>query len=198
DEYTAVHFHADDLEDAGWEPCCALVIPAELASGVYAFELGAGDLTDHVPFVVRPPSGRRTAAIALLLPTLTYQGYGNGRLIAGGDDGMAPIPLHEVHLDPADHWLAAHPAAGASCYDTHPGGDGIALVSQLRPTPNLRPSFVWWVNDSPERFAADLYLVGWLAEQGEPFDVITDHDLHAEGLDLIEGYDVVLTGSHPE
>ena len=198
DEYTAVHFHSDDLDDAGWEPSCALEIPAGLPSGVYAFELRAGDLTDHVPFVVRPPTGRRTAEIALLLPTLTYQVYGNERLVAAGADGMAPAPAHEVHLDPADRWLAAHPEAGASCYDVHPDGDGVSLVSQLRPIPNLRPSFVWWLNDSPERFAADLYLVDWLEEQGEPFDVITDHDLHAEGLGLIEDYDVVLTGTHPE
>ena len=53
-EYAAVHFHSDDLEDAGWEPSLALTIPADLASGVYAFALAAGDLVDHVPFVVRP------------------------------------------------------------------------------------------------------------------------------------------------
>ena len=198
DEYTAVHFHSDDLDDAGWEPSCALEIPAGLASGTYAFELRAGELTDHVPFVVRPPTGRRTANIALLLPTLTYQVYGNERLTAAGDDGMAPAPAHEVQLDPADRWLAAHPEAGASCYDVHPDGHGVSLVSQLRPIPNLRPSFVWWLNDSPERFAADLYLVDWLEEQGAAFDVITDHDLHAEGLGLISDYDVVLTGTHPE
>ncbi len=164
DEYAAVHFHADDLDDAGWEPCCALEIPAELVSGVYAFELRAGELTDHVPFVVRPPTGSVQADVVLLLPTLTYQVYGNERLIAAGGDGMAPAPLREVHLDPADRWLAAHPEAGASCYDLHPDGHGISLVSMRRPIPNLRPSFVWWLNDSPERFAADLYLVDWLEQ----------------------------------
>ncbi|MBK8909004.1 MAG: hypothetical protein IPM60_14220 [Rhodospirillales bacterium] len=30
------------------------------------------------------------------------------------------------------------------------------------------------------------------------FDVITDEDLHAEGLALLEPYDVVITGTHPE
>jgi N,N-dimethylformamidase beta subunit-like, C-terminal len=198
DEYAAVHFHSDDLDDAGWEPCCMLEVPSGLASGVYAFELRAGELTDHVPFAVRPPSGSVQADVVLLLPTLTYQVYGNERLIAADGDGMAPAPLHEVHPDPADRWLAAHPEAGASCYDVHPGGHGISLVSMRRPIPNLRPSYVWWLNDSPERFAADLYLVDWLEEQGIPFDVVTDHDLHAEGLSLIEDYDVLLTGTHPE
>ena len=31
-----------------------------------------------------------------------------------------------------------------------------------------------------------------------PYDIITDHDLHAEGQDLLRPYNVVLTGSHPE
>ena len=167
-------------------------------SGIYAFELRAGDLTDHVPFVVRPAAGAPGAAIGLLLPTLTYQVYGNERLVAGGDGGMAPAADREFALDPADRWLAAHPEAGASCYDLHPDGHGVSLVSTLRPIPNLRPSFVWWVTESPERFGSDLYVADWLTERGEAFDVFTDHDLHADGRALLDGYRVLITGTHPE
>ena len=198
EQYAAVHFHSDDLEDAGWAPSCSLEVPAELPSGIYAFELRAGELTDHVPFVVRPPTGRPSAPVALLLPTLTYQVYGNERLVAGGEGGMAPTADREFALDPADRWLAAHPEAGASCYDLHPDGHGISLVSMLRPIPNLRPSFVWWVTESPERFGSDLYVADWLEELGQPFDVITDHDLHADGCDLLDPYRVLITGTHPE
>ena len=198
DEYAAVHFHSDDLEDAGWEPALSLTIPEDLASGIYAFALSAGELVDHVPFVVRPSPGRPTARIGVLLPTLTYQVYGNERLIAGGETGMAPAPVGDVELDPADRWLERHPEAGRSCYDYHADGHGVALVSMLRPIPNLRPSFRWWITDAPERFGADLYLVDWLEALGEPYDVLTDHDLHAEGRALLEGYSVVLTGTHPE
>ena len=141
-----------------------------------------------MPFVVRPPAGQPSAPVALLLPTLTYQVYGNERLVAGGEGGMAPTADREFALDPADQWLTAHPEAGASCYDLHPDGHGISLVSMLRPIPNLRPSFVWWVTESPERFGSDLYVADWLEELGQPFDVITDHDLHADGLDLLDGY----------
>ena len=198
DEYAAVHFHSDDLEDAGWEPALALTIPDDLTSGVYAFALSAGDLVDHVPFVVRPRPGAPTARIALLLPTLTYQVYGNERLIAGGEAGMAPVPEGDLPVDPADTWLERHPEAGRSCYDYHPDGHGVALVSQLRPIPNVRPQFRWWLLDAPERFGADLYLVDWLDELGEPYDVFTDHDLHAAGRVLLDDYAVILTGTHPE
>jgi N,N-dimethylformamidase len=198
DQYAAVHFHSDDLEDAGWEASCALQVPADLASGAYAFELTAGDLTDHVPFVVRPAAGQPSAPVALLLPTMTYQVYGNERLVAGGEGGMAPTAGREFALDPADHWLAAHPEAGASCYDLHPDGHGVSLVSMLRPIPNLRPSFVWWVTEAPERFGSDLYVVDWLEELGQPHDVFTDHDLHADGAALLDGYRVLITGTHPE
>ena len=145
-----------------------------------------------------PPTGRPSAPVALLLPTLTYQVYGNERLVAGGEGGMAPTAGREFALDPADHWLAAHPEAGASCYDLHPDGHGVSLVSMLRPIPNLRPSFVWWVTEAPERFGSDLYVVDWLEELGQPHDVFTDHDLHADGAALLDGYRVLITGTHPE
>jgi N,N-dimethylformamidase len=51
---------------------------------------------------------------------------------------------------------------------------------------------------SPHQLSADLHLVDWLHERGVDFDVITDEDLHHEGLASIEPYKVVLTGTHPE
>ena len=41
-------------------------------------------------------------------------------------------------------------------------------------------------------------LVDWFDAKGFDVDIITDHDLHREGVDLLEPYDVVLTGTHPE
>jgi N,N-dimethylformamidase len=49
DQYAAVHFHDDDLEDAGWPAMAEFRVPEDLASGVYAFRLTTAALTDHVP-----------------------------------------------------------------------------------------------------------------------------------------------------
>jgi N,N-dimethylformamidase len=196
-QYAAVHFHEDDVEDVGWPPLTELTVPPKLRSGVYAFHLSAGSLTDRVPFVVTPPPRRATARIGLLLPTLTYLAYSNERLIAAGEGGMAPTG-HATRLDEADMWLSAHPEAGLSAYDRHADGTGCALVSMRRPIPNFRPDFVWWNTGAPERFSADLYITDFLDHRGEPWDVFTDHDLHREGVELLQRYRVILTGTHPE
>jgi N,N-dimethylformamidase len=197
DQYATVHFHEDDVEDAGWPPVAELVVPAELRSGVYAFRLTAAGRTDHVPFIVTLPRGRATARIGLLLPTLTYLAYANERLIAAGEGGMVPVGA-AVRLDEADTWLSEHPEAGLSVYDRHADGTGCCLVSMRRPVPNFRPDFVWWSTSAPERFSADLYIADFLDHRGEPWDAFTDHDLHDQGVELLHGYEVILTGTHPE
>ena len=45
---------------------------------------------------------------------------------------------------------------------------------------------------------ADTHLIDWFAAKGIAYDVITDHDLDREGLDLLKPYRAVVTGSHPE
>jgi N,N-dimethylformamidase len=197
DQYAAVHFHEDDVEDAGWPPVAELSVPADLRSGVYAFRLTAAGLTDHVPFIVTPPRGHATARIGLLVPTLTYLAYANERLIAAGEGGMVPAG-GAVRLDAADVWLSAHPEAGVSVYDRHADGTGCCLVSMRRPVPNFRPDFVWWNTGAPERFGADLYITDFLEHRGEAWDAFTDHDLHDQGTELLQRYEVIVTGTHPE
>ena len=41
EQYGAIHFHADDLYDAGWDTDFTFTVPAELASGIYAARLRA-------------------------------------------------------------------------------------------------------------------------------------------------------------
>ena len=41
-------------------------------------------------------------------------------------------------------------------------------------------------------------MLDWLETKGHEYDIVTDEDLHAEGVDLIAPYNVVMTGSHPE
>ena len=48
------------------------------------------------------------------------------------------------------------------------------------------------------QFNADTHITGWLEHEGVAYDVITDEDLHHEGLSLLRRYNVVMTGTHPE
>lgn len=196
-EYGAIYFHDDDVEDVGWEPDFQLTIPPDLPSGVYAARLRAGDDEDYLPFCVRPPRGTATSRIAVLMPTLTYVVYANFRDIDGAFVDHERVP----NADPSLHesvfaYIRANGIPGL--YERHSDGSGTTHVSHLRPILNMRPKFRYRVWAAPSRFPADLYLTDWLEAAGHPFDVITDHDLHVEGVGLLEPYRVVLTGSHPE
>jgi N,N-dimethylformamidase len=85
-----------------------------------------------------------------------------------------------------------------SAYDKHSDGSGICHASLRRPMLDFRPKARCRTFNAPHQFPADLYLVDWLEEKGFTFDVVTDHELHGEGVELLRRYRVVLTGSHPE
>ena len=109
---------------------------------------------------------------------------------------------HLSALKPEDVFLQEHPEYGLSFYDTHSDGSGVCHSSRLRPILNMRPGYTnAWIGEggsAPWQFNADLHIVDWLDAIGEAVDVITDEDLHAEGLGLLSRYRVVLTGTHPE
>ena len=48
------------------------------------------------------------------------------------------------------------------------------------------------------QFPADLSIIGWLEAMAYDYEVLTDEDLHREGLAALAPYKCVLTGSHPE
>lgn len=195
EEYGAIFFHDDDLEDAGWQPDFAWTIPDDLPSGVYAIHLQAGDAEDYVPFVVRPRRGTTTAPIAVLLPTYTYLAYANEQITWRNPD--SPVPHDPIqHLQAQDHYIVAHGLKSA--YDHHADDTGIAFSSRLRPVLNLRPKYSTALILAPQHFNADLYLIDWLEAMGHPYDVLTDEDLHAEGSSLLVPYRVVMSGCHHE
>ena len=68
----------------------------------------------------------------------------------------------------------------------------------LRPILNMRPKFRYRTLGAPARFPADLYQVDWLEQKGIEVDYLTDHDLLAEGADLLRPYTVVVSSSHHE
>jgi len=202
DQYAAIHFHDDDLDDARWTPDFTLTIDEATRSGVYAMHLEADGMEEYVPFYVRPPRGTATAPVAFLAPTFTYLAYANERLYwnPGYMDKRARVTPLTTEPPELDQYMAAHRELGLSLYDSHSDGTGVSYSSRLRPILNMRPKYrAWRLHDAPRHFAGDLYLVGFLERvlDGQ-YDVITDEDLHREGVDLLARYSVVLTGSHPE
>ncbi len=190
-EYGAIHFHDDDLYDAGWEADFEYTVPDDLRSGVYAVHLQTDDDESYVTFFVRPPRGTTTSRLAFLASTATYMAYANYHWL-----------FHERYcevaeavwttLDKGDVFLQEHNEVGLSTYDTHSDGSGVRYASRLRPVLNMAPKTPLW------SFNADTHILGWLEHQGIEYDVITDEDLHEEGVALLDGYQTVLTGTHPE
>jgi len=198
EEYAAIHFHRDDLEDASWPTSARIRLPSNLASGVYAVRLSIADEVDYVPFAVTAPPDRDRAKICFLMPTFTYVAYANERLRERID--YAAAGLTECEPTPGRHDVetALHPEYGLSLYDLHGDGSGCCYSSYLRPIPNLRPDYRMWLHNAPRHLAADLYIIDWLEARGFSYDVVTDHDLHAEGGAALAGYQAIITGSHPE
>ena len=50
----------------------------------------------------------------------------------------------------------------------------------------------------PWQFPADMSIVGFLELQGYDYDILTDEDLHREGVACLKPYNVVLNGTHSE
>jgi N,N-dimethylformamidase len=201
EHYAAIHFHSDDLYDAGWETDLTVTLPPGLSSGVYGVRLRAqADGTAHedvIPFFVLPPRGAVTAPVAYLAATFTYQAYANHARF-NFDDALR---ARAAAWGATPHNPEDHPEYGWSTYNRHPDGTGVSLSSLRRPVLTLRPGFLTF-NDARgsglRHFSADSHLTDWLEATGQAFDVITDHDLHREGVELLRGYKCVLTGSHPE
>lgn len=203
-EYGAVHFHRDDLEDAGWPADFALTVPDDLPSGVYAAWLQADGDEEYLPFTVRPPRGRPRSRIAVLMSTMTYLVYANFTDIGPGawaEGQYTGNALTHPYADPTVavdtyRYIEEHQLFGN--YDRHVDGSGVCYGSLLRPVLNMRPTFRYRTLDVPARLPADLYLTDWLEERGIEVDYITDHDLHSEGAELLESYHVVVSSSHHE
>ena len=194
-QYGAIHFHDDDLHDCGWATDASWTVPEDATSGCYAARLHAAhlqaDQESWIAFFVRPRPGRPTAPVAYLAATATYLAYANTHVKV---DSQNSENLFEsvLTLSEEELYLHIHRELGYSTYDTHADGSGVFHASRLRPLLTVRPGLYTfnYVNDS--------HITGWLEGLGQPYDVITDEDLHAEGRTLLDGYRVLITGSHPE
>jgi N,N-dimethylformamidase len=196
DEYGACWFHDDDLGDAGWETDFSWEVPADTRPGIYAARITTEKEVDHIPFFVRPAKGQPSARIALLLPTFSYLAYANDQATWRDPRAPSAVPRILDYLMEEDYRIVEEELL--SLYDHHSDGSGVCYSSRRRPILTMRPKFRLAVTMTPHQLGADLYIIDWLDALGFEYDVITDEDLDGEGRDLIDGYSVVMTGSHPE
>jgi N,N-dimethylformamidase len=197
DQYGAIHFHDDDQGPLGWAESFALAVPADWPSGFYAAHISNDAGEDFLPFIVRPAQPR--SDVVLLVPTFSYQVYGcfvrpgRGAEIAARAAAWGALPQTPD----------MNPQFGLSCYNLHSDGSGVALVSQHRPMLDTRPR-QFSLMDPTEggsgtaRWVADNYIDQWLRTIEVGHDVITDHDLHDEGVAALAPYRVVIAAQHPE
>ncbi len=194
--YGGIEFHDDALTDCRWPVAFELTLPADLKSGCHAVRLRAGDAEEHVVFFVRPAQPK--AAICMLMPTASYLAYANAQLAFETSMAQSITAVVPVFTDAEIDYQKNGLEFGLSTYDHHRDGAGVCYTSARRPIINMRPKCrmpgVAW----PWQFPADLSIIAWLEHMGYEYDMLTDDDLHVEGLAAIQPYRVVINGSHAE
>ena len=196
-EYAAIHFHDDDVYDAGWATDFEFTVPDDLPSGAYLMRLSAEGHADDLPFYVRPPLGRPRADVLYIASTYTYQAYANHARGSADAAYRERVTAWGASPHVPDH----HPDYGWSTYNRHRDGSGICYSSRLRPVLTFRPRYLTFLDargSGLRHYSADTHLLDWLEAQDIRYDVVTDEDVEAEGAALLAPYATVLTGSHPE
>ena len=198
-DYASVHFHEDDLLDAGWPVAATVELPRTLASGLYFIEVAGGAGCDVLPVFVAPRERGTGARLAFVAPTFSYLAYANDRCLLHGANPEV-LANRLLVLTEGDCHLAAHPEYGLSLYDTHADGSGVAYASRRRPCLTLRHTQRAWqggIGGSLWNFAADLLILSFLEREGIAYELVSDDDLDDDRAAL-GAYDCVVTGSHPE
>ncbi|OAQ86703.1 large subunit of -dimethylformamidase protein [Purpureocillium lilacinum] len=206
--YGAIHFHEDDLDDAMWPTDFTVQVPNDAPSGAYAVIVQGADeehrhITDAITFFVRPdPRSQATRPkTAIVLSTFTYLAYANEHMYdqsrASRMELSGGVPIRK---DANWRRMARRADLGCSLYDVHRDGSGAVFTSSRRPILNIRPDYINWAFHRPREFSADQLMIGFLEQQlgRGGYDVLTDHDVHLQGVDALAGYKVVITGCHPE
>lgn len=198
-EYGGIEFHHEAVTDCQWGITKTITIPSDLRSGVYAVRLRAGDgiglSEEYIVFFVRPavPNSR----LAFLVPTASYLAYANEKLsfdaqIIQPMTGQPPI-ISDIDIE-----TYKNREFGLSTYDSYEDGAGVSFSSYKRPIVNMRPKYRISSMNISWQFPADLSIIAWLEQCGQPYDILTDEDLHREGLAAVAPYKCLMTGTHPE
>jgi N,N-dimethylformamidase len=199
-QYGAIHFHDDDIYDAGWQDDAVWHVPDDIRSGLYAARLTVAGDEDYIPFVITPSPAKAAAPVLLVIPSASYMAYANEHLAFDADLAERVHDLVPV-FTPADLFLSAHREYGGSLYDRHADNSGIYYSSRLRPILNMRPKYQSWLGGTGSalwQLNADTHITDWLEAKGFDYDCISDEDLHDDGGDILRRYGCIVTGTHPE
>lgn len=204
--YGAIHFHDDDLDDAGWDTDFTITIPPGARSGAYAVgvEAANGRDKDSITFFVRPTSWASDISnkVCLVFSTFTYLAYANERLYDTSRQNTADLgpgfDIDKTLKSNEFYKMQRRMDLGLSTYDRHNDGSGVVFSSSKRPILNVRPGYIMWAFSRPREFSADLMMLGYLEREGIPYEILTDHDLHLRGAGALHGFNTVITGCHPE
>ena len=190
DQYEAMHFHSDATDDLGWEPSLELELPERPGERRLRRDprvrwgrrvRGRGSLR-RAPARRRGAGRERRPAPDLHLPRLLLR----ARCARGSSKSPGP----------EDRWVARNRLR--SLYDRYDDGCGVYEASTRRPLTQLRPGYRCPQHGGPHGLAQDLILLAFLERRGLAADLLTDHDLHAEGAAALAGHRTVITGGHPE
>ncbi|NSX56852.1 N,N-dimethylformamidase beta subunit family domain-containing protein [Parasulfitobacter algicola] len=195
--YGAIHFHDDDIYDFGWETDFKFTVPNDMPSGVYLMRIDNDQGSDAIPFYVCSPLGQRRADLCIVVPTFTYKVYGNH----ARPDYQPSWQDRNLDWNAYPYNPAEYPHYGLSTYNYHSDGSGICHASHRRPLFNMRPGYVTFGNTSCSglrHFQADSHLISWLHHKKIAYDIITDEELHIDGVAAVDGYRAVMTMTHPE
>ncbi|CAO4186263.1 N,N-dimethylformamidase beta subunit family domain-containing protein [Methylorubrum extorquens] len=199
EEYGGVEFHVDTMIDSNWGVTRTLTLPDDLKSGAYAIRLRAGPgrglAEEYVVFFVRAKVPK--APVAFLVPTGSYLAYANEHLSFDAQI-IQPMTGQPPIVDEIDIEMYKNPDFGLSTYDSYEDGAGVCFSSFRRPILNMRPKYRMSSMGTTWQFPADLSVIAWLDQSGFDYEVLTEQDVHLEGLAALKPYSCILSGTHPE
>jgi N,N-dimethylformamidase len=183
----------------GGNPHHTMLVPAPERSGLYYVHArGESGAFFTAPWVVAPGAGARTAPIAVVLSTNTWNAYNNfgGRSNYVNTVGLPDEPTVNARQD-----LDRFDASALGGWG-HPDDDYQPLSFE-RPEPaNHVPEEVRATDPIAGRLASSLApaewrLLAWLELEGLDYDVYSDHQLHAGVLEL-DRHRALIASVHPE
>ena len=184
-QYAAIHFHDDDLHDCGWADDFSFTVPKDMKQRRLRHAAALRAASRRHP-VLRAPADRQAArqGRAIIASTFTYQVYTNF------SRGLFNEPFRQRVAD----WKAAannpddHKDYGLSTYNYPSRRLGRGLLLAPAALADLAADFLTF-NDAAgsglRHLPADTHLTGWLDRMGIAYDVVTDHDLHEKGVELL-------------